>query len=89
LVELVRSAAIQATGDEKNIVRNVTTVGEDFSEFSSRIPGAFYFLGCGDGSKETSYPHHHPRFNIDEQALKIGVKMHVQSTLAFLNESDG
>jgi amidohydrolase len=89
LVELVRSAAIQATGDEKNIVRNVTTVGEDFSEFSSRIPGAFYFLGCGDGSKETSYHHHHPRYNIDEQALKIGVKMHVQATLAFLNESDG
>ena len=89
LVEIVRSAAIKTTGDEKNIVRNVSTVGEDFSEFSSRIPGAFYFLGCGDGSKETSFPHHHPHFNIDEQALKIGVEMHVQATRAFLNESNG
>lgn len=89
LVEIVRSAAIETTGDEKNIVRNVTTVSEDFSEFSSRIPGAFYFLGCGDGSEETSFSHHHPRFNIDEQALKIGAEMHVNTTFAFLNKSDG
>jgi amidohydrolase len=88
LVEIVRSAALQTTGDEKNIVRNVTAVGEDFSEFSSRIPGVFYFLGCGDGSKETSYPQHHPCFNIDERALKIGAEMHVQTAFAYLNKSN-
>lgn len=89
LVEIVRSAALQTTGGEENIVHNVSTAGEDFSEFSSRIPGVFYFLGCGDGSKETSYPHHSPRFNIDEEALKIGVEMHVRTALAYLNKSDG
>jgi amidohydrolase len=86
LVEIVRSAALQTVGDEKNIVRNVSTAGEDYSEFTSRIPGVFYFLGCGDGSEKTSFPHHHPRFNIDEEALKIGVEMHVRTTLAYLNK---
>jgi amidohydrolase len=88
LVELVRSTALQTLGDEKNIVRNVSTAGEDFSEFSSRIPGVFYFLGCGDGSKTTGYPHHHPRFNIDEEALKIGVEMHVRTAFAYLNKDN-
>ena len=88
LVEIVRSAALQTVGDEKNIVRNVSTAGEDFSEFSSRIPGVFYFLGCGDGSEGTSFPHHHPRFNIDEAALKIGVEMHVRTALAYLHKGD-
>jgi amidohydrolase len=88
LLEIVRSAALQTLGDENNIVRNVSTAGEDFSEFSSRIPGFFYFLGCGNGLEETCFPHHHPRFNIDEEALKIGVEMHVRTALAYLNQGD-
>ncbi len=89
VMEIVRSAALQIVGDEKNIVRNVSTTGEDFSEFSSRIPGGFYFLGCGNGSEETSFPHHHPRFNIDEEALKIGAEMHVRTAFEYLNREDG
>ncbi len=90
LVELVRSTALQILRNEKNVIRNVSTAGEDFSEFSSRIPGVFYFLGCGDGSKVTSYPHHHPRFNIDEEALKIGVEMHIRAAFEYLaKDHDG
>ena len=89
VVEIVRSAALQIVRDERNIVRNVSTTGEDFSEFSTRIPGGFYFLGCGNGSEETSFPHHHPRFNIDEEALKIGVEMHVRTAFEYLNKEDG
>jgi amidohydrolase len=89
LVELVRLAALQTLDDEKNIIHNVSTAGEDFSEFSSRIPGVFYFLGCNNGSPETCFPHHHPRFNIDEEVLKIGVEMHVRTAYAYLNRDDG
>ncbi len=85
LVEIVRPAALQTVSDESNIVRNVSTAGEDFSEFSSRIPGVFAFIGCSDGSMETGYPLHHPRFNIDEKALKIGVEMHVRTALSYLD----
>lgn len=61
----------------------VTLAGEDFSEFACRVPGAFCFVGVGDTEKETVYPHHHPLFDIDENALRIGVELIVKSALYF------
>lgn len=60
--------------------------GEDFSEFINRnnVPGAFVFIGTGDESKGTTYPHHAPNFDIDEDTLITGVKFHVHSALEFL-----
>lgn len=60
-----------------------TLAGDDFSEFSSRVPGVYYFLGAGKPG-EKNYPHHHPRFTIDESVLKYGVEIHVRSALQFL-----
>ena len=65
------------------ILSVVTLAGEDFSEFACRVPGAFCFVGAGDPEKETVYPHHHPRFDIDEKALHIGVELIVKSALYF------
>jgi amidohydrolase len=58
--------------------------GEDFSEFASRRPSAYYLVGCGHPEKGTCFPLHHPRFNIDEDALRIGVEMHVRTALGYL-----
>lgn len=88
LAGLVKSAALNVLGDEKKILHHLSTAGEDFSEFSSRIPGAFYFLGCGNEAVGACFPHHTPRFNIDEQALKIGVEMHVQTAQKYLCEGE-
>ncbi|PLX95118.1 MAG: amidohydrolase [Desulfuromonas sp.] len=57
---------------------------EDFSEYSSRVPGVFTFLGCADKSKKSDMPLHNPRFNIDEDVLVKGVELHVRGALAFL-----
>lgn len=65
------------------ILSVVTLAGEDFSEFACRAPGAFCFIGAGDPGKKTIYPHHHPRFDIDENALRIGVELIVKSALYF------
>jgi amidohydrolase len=84
LTELVRTAVLDVVGGEGNITHIITPVGEDFSEFSSRIPGVFLFLGCGNEAVGACYPHHHPRFNIDEAALKIGVELYVCAALKYL-----
>jgi len=89
LVELIRAAGLQTVGDEKKIVRIVSPAGEDFSEFTSRMPGVFCFIGSSNGSTTTQFPLHHPHFNIDEEALSTGVEMHVRTALAFLNQDDG
>lgn len=56
---------------------------EDFSEFSTRVPGVFVFLGCADPDKGTDMPHHNPEFNIDETVLIKGVHLHVLNALTF------
>ncbi len=57
---------------------------EDFSEYTSRVPGVFIFLGCAHKEKQTHIPHHNPKFNIDEDVLTTGVELHVKSALKFL-----
>lgn len=89
LVEAVRPAVLDVVGGEQNLVRLVTPVGEDFSEFTSRLPGVFAFLGCGNEAKGACYPHHHPQFNVDEDALKLGVELHVRLALSYLSTEYG
>ncbi|MGI6783716.1 MAG: M20 metallopeptidase family protein [Aminivibrio sp.] len=45
---------------------------EDFSYFQQKVPGTFFFLGSGNAAKGTDNAHHHPRFNVDEDALPLG-----------------
>lgn len=86
MVELVRASAKETFGNEKCIINYSCMCGEDFADFSHRVPSAFYFLGIGDREKGTDYPHHHPCFNIDEDILSYGVEMHVRAAIAYLNK---
>ncbi|MHB8053713.1 MAG: M20 metallopeptidase family protein [Candidatus Aminicenantales bacterium] len=58
--------------------------GEDFAYYLQNIPGAFLFLGCGDGRP---HPHHHPGFDLDERALPSATALLASLALAFLGES--
>lgn len=85
MTKLVKHVAKGVVGDE-NIIPYVTTASEDFAEFAKTIPSCFYFVGTGNQAKRTTYPHHHPLFNIDEDVLPIGVEMHVRTALEFLKQ---
>ncbi|RMH61856.1 MAG: amidohydrolase [Zetaproteobacteria bacterium] len=56
--------------------------GEDFAEFLRKIPGALFRLGTGAGP-QTRYPLHHPRFDIEENAMREGVGLLCALALAF------
>ncbi|MDF2803732.1 MAG: amidohydrolase [Anaerocolumna sp.] len=86
MVSYVRNALLESYGTDENIEEYRCMAGEDFAEFSQRVPSAFYFIGNGNEVKETMYPHHHPKFSLDEDTLKYGVEMHVRSTLNYLND---
>ena len=47
--------------------------GEDFSAYGAVAPSAFFWVGSGNDELETTFPHHHPRFDIDEAALRDGI----------------
>lgn len=60
--------------------------GEDFSAFSNEKPGCFIMIGSGNEQKGIVYPHHHPKFDLDEEALKDGLKFHVMMALSLTND---
>ncbi|NOT61370.1 MAG: amidohydrolase [Acidobacteria bacterium] len=47
---------------------------EDFSLFQQQVPGFFFFLGVGNKTKGLTAMIHTAEFDIDEEALVIGVK---------------
>jgi amidohydrolase len=85
LTEEAKKVAIETYGDVSCIEEYRCMVGEDFAEFTQRVPSVFAFIGCGNKKKDTEYPHHHPKFNIDEDVMKYGVEFHLRNTLRFLS----
>ncbi len=59
-------------------------LGEDFTSFSHVVPATFVSLGVAAENKE-NFPLHHPRFDIDEEALPLGAAFLAQAALDFLN----
>jgi amidohydrolase len=47
--------------------------GEDFAYYLEKVPGTFFFTGAKPLNSE-GYPHHHPKFDIDERGMLIAAK---------------
>ncbi|NHC40454.1 amidohydrolase [Bacillus sp. MM2020_1] len=58
--------------------------GEDFSAFLQEVPGCFIGIGASFKEAERNYPHHHPRFDIDENSLQTGLKLLVNAPFHLL-----
>ncbi|MGG6310057.1 M20 family metallopeptidase [Paenibacillus macerans] len=55
---------------------------EDFAYYLRKVPGCFMFVGAGNPDKGAVYPHHHPKFDIDEDAM-----LHAAGLLIAMAES--
>jgi amidohydrolase len=63
----------------------VTTAGaDDMAYFLATVPGCYFIVGAKNPEKGAKYPHHHPRFNIDEDALPIAVEVLARTALDYL-----
>lgn len=47
---------------------------EDFAYYLQQVPGVYFYTGSATDVPTTQFPHHHPKFNIDEQAMKNSAK---------------
>ncbi|WP_416730815.1 M20 family metallopeptidase [Fictibacillus sp. JL2B1089] len=61
--------------------------GEDYSYYLERVPGTFFFTGALDDSWEEVFPHHHPKFKINEDALLIAASLLGAATLTYLKQN--
>lgn len=67
--ETVRQLMIEQFSEE-NVENMIPTMaGEDFSYFLLEKPGTYFRVGSQTDDPATQYPHHHPKFDIDERAL--------------------
>ncbi len=62
---------------EENVVDLEEPVmgGEDFGRYLKEVKGAFFRLGICDEAKGTCVSQHNARFNVDDDALKIGMRV--------------
>ncbi|PWS30973.1 M20 metallopeptidase family protein [Pedobacter paludis] len=66
-----RSFAEDFLGKENVVDLDIWMAAEDFSFYSQVTDACFYRLGTGNAAKDTQYSVHTPRFDVDEDALKI------------------
>ncbi len=73
-VALIREAATEVVGPDKVITPNPSMGGEDFSFFLNERPGAMFMVGSNNPERGLIWGHHHPRFDIDEESLAVGLE---------------
>ena len=79
MTRLVIRSAEKILGAENLTTDNRRTMaGEDFSFFAQRKPGCFFRLGTGNQAKGIQASLHQVNFDIDEEALDVGVKLFTQ-----------
>jgi amidohydrolase len=58
----------------EHVVASRTTGADDMAHFLDRAPGAYFMLG-GAYPGRAMWPHHHPKFDFDEECLPIGAEL--------------
>lgn len=82
--DIVYSVIRRVLGAEGAVPVEPMMAGEDFSYYQHRVPGTFLMLGCGNAEAGARFPHHHPQFTLDEEALPLGTAILAQAALEFL-----
>ena len=76
-----RATALVRAAAGEDVLEDLAPImgGDDFSAYLEHAPGCYAFVGAGG-----EFPHHHPRFVIDERALEIGTRLHCTVALRAL-----
>ncbi|PAB59618.1 M20 family metallopeptidase [Anaeromicrobium sediminis] len=86
MASIAEGAVKEIRGSDALKTYKQTTGGEDFSFFTQKAPGAFAFVGSKNEKKLEYFPHHHSKFDIDEDALEIAAALYSQFAIDFLNK---
>ncbi|MCS6835517.1 MAG: M20 family metallopeptidase [Anaerolineae bacterium] len=73
VVRTLRQTFAQFLGEDALDADGRTMASEDVAYMLEDVRGAYFLLGCSNAN--LVYGHHHPRFDIDERALPLGVAL--------------
>ena len=66
-------------------ISNYTTMGaEDMAFILERVPGCFFFIGSANRERGLDYGHHHPKFDVDEDAMPRAAALMATALADFL-----
>lgn len=83
--KIAKQSVTQILGEDAIKTYPAWMASEPFGLYQRYFPGVFAFVGIYNEEKGTGAEHHNAHFDIDEDALLIGVLATVQYTIDFLN----
>ena len=75
----LKPAVAATVGSDASVEIRPLMGAEDFAAYSMIVPSAFAFVGSRNASIGADFPHHHPRFTVDERALGLGLRFFIES----------
>lgn len=87
IVDIIVEEAKKIIGEAQTIdLLDPVMGGEDFAQYLKIVPGAFFRLGTCNKEKQTCVSQHNSRFDVDDDALQVGMKIIGASALEFLSK---
>lgn len=84
VAKTVMAAGRETLGSENVCEVQPVMISDDFSRYLEIVPGAYLFIGSGNKEKGIVFPHHHPKFDLDETALAYGMEIMIRTVLKLL-----
>ena len=85
--ELVRDSAAEIIGKDNVLEQENPKMGvESFAYFAMERSSAFYFLGVKSKDEKAIHAAHSPRFNINEDAIPIGIAIQCLNAFNYLTK---
>ncbi|MFN7117226.1 MAG: M20 family metallopeptidase [Saprospiraceae bacterium] len=89
LTARARAYAQEFLGAENVVELPIRMTAEDFAYYSQQMPACFYRLGTGNPAKNITSPIHTNTFDIDEDALEVGMGLMAWMGVRELMENEG
>ena len=84
--DFVHQSMVEYVGAENVVELPIRLTAEDFSYYSQVSDACFYRLGTGNSAKGITSPVHTPTFDVDEDALEIGMGLMAYLAIRRLEE---
>lgn len=85
MAAIVRTAATEVVGEDRVFTPPMAMGGEDYAYFARAVPACFFWVGVRNDEKGFNWPHHHPKFDIDEDGMAPGIATMVAASIRYLN----
>lgn len=79
--QYMEQVVLSAYGAEVLLALEPMMGSEDFAFYLQEKPGAYIVVGMG--GEKSAYPHHHPRFDIDEESIGTAIDLFLQLVRRF------